>query len=79
MSWTRQPVATRDTGWVVKEEIVSGMRPNTDYIITVTVVTDSYNITSNTSVQYGDIRSMSEFLKNSVFHCLQVLMLLCLL
>ena len=61
MSWTRQPVAIRDTGRVVKEEIVSGMRPNTDYIITVTVVTDSYNITSNTSVQYGDIRSMSEF------------------
>ena len=51
-SWVQHPVAIRDTGWVVKEEIAYEMRPNTEYTITVTVITDSHNITSSTTVQY---------------------------
>jgi hypothetical protein len=62
-SWVHHPVAIRDTGWVVKEEIESEMRPNTEYTITVTVITDSHNITSNTTVEYRTT-STSEFGKS---------------
>ena len=62
-SWVHHPVAIRDTGWVVKEEIESEMRPNTEYTITVTVITDSRNITSNTTVEYRTT-STSEFGKS---------------
>ena len=62
--WVQHPVVIRDTGWVVKEEIESEMRPNTEYTITVTVISDSRNITSNTTVQYRTTTSTSELDKS---------------
>ena len=45
-------MAILDTGSVVHEEIKTDIIPNTDYIITVTVTTDSDNISSNTTARY---------------------------
>lgn len=56
-SWSREPVVIRETGWVVKEEISSDIRPNTNYTIAVIVITNTHNFTSTTTIQYSQRKS----------------------
>ena len=51
-SWSHESFAILDTSRVVKEEISSDVRADTVYTITVTVLTESGNLSSNTTAQY---------------------------
>ena len=51
-SWSHESFPILDTSHVVKEEISSDVRADTVYTITVTVLTESGNLSSNTTAQY---------------------------
>ena len=51
-TWSGERVVILDSSRVVKEEINSDVRPNTEYTIIVTVMTELGNLSSNTTITY---------------------------
>ena len=75
MTWpSLHPVFITDTSQQIKEKIVTGIEINTEYTVTVTVLTGSGNLSSSTTFSEFHITMSTTIIHNSLLYTVALYM-----